>query len=296
VSRVALSGLPFSDTDKEFLLELLKKWSRIFFVDVLGFAIMGNHFHLVVRMYPANDIEESEVVERYRLLKGEDRAEDKLSEAEIEAWKTKLCSLSWYVKEIKQGFSRYFNRKYNRRGFLWGERFKSVIVEEGEALVNLLAYVDLNAVRAGIVKRPEDYRWCGLGYFVQSGNKEGFLNTDFGMDEWGVEGKDEVLRRYREYVYEVGGIEKDGSRAHIPEDIVEKERRRGYKLTRYEVFRLKCRYFTDGCILGSKRFVEEMGERFQSILAIKGKRKGFSFMPGDCNVCSFRRLRVEVMG
>ncbi len=64
VSRVALPGLPFSDTDKEYLLELIKKWSRIFFVDVLGFAIMGNHFHLVVRMHPANGIEESQIVER----------------------------------------------------------------------------------------------------------------------------------------------------------------------------------------------------------------------------------------
>ena len=51
IFRTALDGLPFKDTDKEYLLELVKKWSRIFFVDLLGFAIMGNHFHLVVRMY-----------------------------------------------------------------------------------------------------------------------------------------------------------------------------------------------------------------------------------------------------
>ena len=49
---------------------------------------------------------------------------------------------------------------------MWGERFKSLIVEDGLTLVNLLAYVDLNAVRAGIVKRPEEYRWCSLDYHV----------------------------------------------------------------------------------------------------------------------------------
>ena len=90
VSRVTLPGLPFRDTDKEFLLELIKKWSKIFFVDVLGFAIMGNHFHLVVRVYPTNGIEESEVVERYRLLKGEGKAKIELSEKELEALKNKL--------------------------------------------------------------------------------------------------------------------------------------------------------------------------------------------------------------
>jgi hypothetical protein len=82
-------------------------------------------------------------------------------ELELERFKKKLCSLSWYVKEIKQGFSRYFNKKYGRRGTLWGERFKSLIVEDGLTLVNLLAYVDLNAVRAGIVERPEEYRVLG---------------------------------------------------------------------------------------------------------------------------------------
>ena len=58
---------------------------------------------------------------------------------------------------------------------MWGERFKSLIVEDGLTLVNLLAYVDLNAVRAGIVKRPEEYRWCSLGYHVQSGNRDDLL-------------------------------------------------------------------------------------------------------------------------
>ena len=43
-------------------------------------------------------------------------------------------------------------------------RFKSVLLEEGETLIQCLAYIDLNAVRAGIVQRHEDYRWCSLGY------------------------------------------------------------------------------------------------------------------------------------
>ena len=50
------------------------------------------------------------------------------------------------------------NKRHNRRGFFWGDRFKSVIVENGDTLINCLAYIDLNPVRAGMVKRPEDYR------------------------------------------------------------------------------------------------------------------------------------------
>jgi hypothetical protein len=55
-----------------------------------------------------------------------------------------------------------------------------VIVENGETLINCLAYIDLNPMRAGLVKRPEDYRWNSLGYHVQTGNKDNFLSLDLG--------------------------------------------------------------------------------------------------------------------
>jgi len=52
----------------------------------------------------------------------------------------------------------------NRRGYFWGDRFKSVIVDKGVTLVNCLAYIDLNPLRAGSVKHPEEYRWSSIGY------------------------------------------------------------------------------------------------------------------------------------
>jgi putative transposase len=71
-----------------------------------------------------------------------------------------------------------------------------VIVENGETLINCLAYVDLNPVRAGLVKRPEDYRWCSLGYHAQTRNKGGFLSLDFGLLEFGVKSRKERLRNF----------------------------------------------------------------------------------------------------
>jgi putative transposase len=49
-----------------------------------------------------------------------------------------------FIREIKVGFARYFNRRHGRRGYFWGDRFKSVIVEKGETLINCLAYIDLS--------------------------------------------------------------------------------------------------------------------------------------------------------
>jgi len=96
----------------------------------------------------------------------------------------KWARLSEFIKEIKQSFSRYYNKRHHRRGTLWGERFKSLIVENGETLVNCLAYIDLNPLRAGIVSRPEEYRWNSLGYHVQTNNRDNFLSTDFGLKEF----------------------------------------------------------------------------------------------------------------
>jgi hypothetical protein len=193
------------------------------------------------------------------------------------------------VKEIKQGFSRYFNKKYGRRGTLWGERFKSLIVEDGLTLVNLLAYVDLNAVRARIVKRPEEYRWCSLGYHVQSGNRDDLLSVDFGMKEWNEFDEQEIIRKYREYVYEVGAIDR-GKGAVIDEEIVKEERKKGFRLKRSEIFRYRCRYFTDAGVLGSKRFVREVFEEIKDFLGSKRERQ-FVRVIGDAGVYSLKRLQ-----
>lgn len=85
------------------------------------------------------------------------------------------------MREIKLGFTRYYNKRYGRRGYFWGDRFKSVVVENGQTLINCLAYIDLNPIRAGLVSRPEDYRWNSIGYHVQTSNKGRFLSLDFGL-------------------------------------------------------------------------------------------------------------------
>lgn len=65
-----------------------------------------------------------------------------------------------------------------------GGAIKNVIVEDGNTLINCLAYIDLNPVRAGMVEMPEDYRWNSIGYFVQTKNNEvltilAYLNIDY---------------------------------------------------------------------------------------------------------------------
>jgi len=259
ISRTALDGLPFGDIEKEALVEVIKKFSAIYFVDVLGFVAMGNHFHLLIMMHPETSASGEDIRHRYGLLYGE---KSRFPEGKMSHFRSKWCNLSEFIKEIKQTFSRYYNKRYDRKGTLWGERFKSVILERGEAVVNCLSYIDLNPVRAGIVKRPEDYRWCSIGHHVQTGNRDGFLSLDFGFVDFGVLEAEERFSRYREYMYHAGAIEKEG-KANISRSILADEVAHGFKVNRATLFRGRIRHFTESGVIGSRVFVEATCRRFK---------------------------------
>ena len=71
----------------------------------------------------------------------------------------RMHDLSEFMKSLLERFTKWFNRAHSRTGTLWEDRFKSVIVESGVAARTMAAYIDLNPVRAGMVKDPADYRW-----------------------------------------------------------------------------------------------------------------------------------------
>ena len=79
----------------------------------------------------------------------------------------RMGDVSEYMKSVKQRFSVWYNRSHQRKGTLWNERFKSVLVEgKGNPLQTMAAYIDLNPVRAGLVSDPKEYRFCGYGEAV----------------------------------------------------------------------------------------------------------------------------------
>jgi len=90
-----------------------------------------------------------------------------VKELKCYGFRKKWEDLPEFMRDLKQTFSRFYNKRHDRRGFFWSERFKSVIVDNGDTLINCLAYIDLNPVRAGIVERPEAYRWSSIGYHIQ---------------------------------------------------------------------------------------------------------------------------------
>jgi len=272
LSRTALDGFPLGDIEKDFMLDLIRRYAVLYFVEILGLCIMGNHFHLLVKMVPEYKFSNEEIEKRFVKFYGDDRV---FTDGLIPSLRAKLSSLSEFVREIKVGFARYYNKRHHRRGYFWGDRFKSVIVDKGETLINCLAYIDLNPLRAGLVDRPEDYRWNSLGYHLQTDNRDQFLSTDFGLKEFNIKSKKERIRRYRRYVYEAGAISRpDKMQAKVIDDsVVAKERKKDFEISRISRFRYRTRYFTDSGIIGSKEFVSENYRRFKHLFYSKHEKK-----------------------
>ena len=196
---------------------------------------------------------------------------------------------------MKQKFTLWFNRKHERVGTLWESRFKSVVVEGSwNCLMKVAAYVDLNAVRAGMVSDPKDYRWCGYGEAVAGDPKAraGLAGTLIDLKEglpWG-----EVGPRYRKLIFGVG--EESGARAGISREAVEKVWRAGGKLNLAQLLRCRVRNFSDGLAIGSAGFIERVFQSQRWAFSKKRQTGARKMRGGDWDgLHSARALRVRVL-
>jgi REP element-mobilizing transposase RayT len=276
ISRTALDGYPLGEREKSLLLQTIQDLSAVYFCEVLGFCLMGNHFHLLVTIIPEDEISDQEVEASFQKRYGDEYT---LMTGQIPFYRQKWTSLSEYVKEIKQTFTRMYNKKRGRKGTFWAERFKSLIVEKGETLVNCLAYIDLNPIRAGLVDRPEDYRWSSLGYRFRAHRNDAFLSWNLGLKEYNIDNPKERLRLYREFVYARGGVDtwkgKILNAVPLPECV--------------ERFIQRTRFFTEAGIIGSRDFVRQGFEHFRDIIQPKRERRPHK-IKGLEQIYSLKRL------
>ncbi|MEM7396710.1 MAG: chemotaxis protein CheW, partial [Verrucomicrobiota bacterium] len=207
-----------------------------------------------------------------------------------------------FMKALKQQFTRWFNKKHKRTGTLWEARYKSVLVEgRGDPLRTMAAYIDLNAVRAGIVEDPEAYRWCGYGEAMggEKAARDGLrklAEISGNSTDWRM-----VRRLYRKRLYVEGeekGIGEDGQalkKGFSREKAVKVWEEDG-ELPLNELLRCRVRYFSDGLAIGSREYLRTFLSSFAGRFG-KNRRKYGSRMRGGGfdELLVFRDLQVDVV-
>jgi REP element-mobilizing transposase RayT len=298
MSRLVDKRHVFGEVDKEFFLRAMRRLEAFSGVRVLAYCLMSNHFHLLLEVPEVVELDDGALMERLRGFYPKARmagieqefgraklyAEETGSERWINELREKyLCrmgDLSVFVKELKERFTKWYNRREERRGTLWEERFKSVLVEDSEkALLTMAGYIELNPVRAGMVEDPRKYRHCSYAEAVAGGElaRTGIASL---LRMHGQEGSwRSVSAQYRKFLF-AAGEQSDARKGFDPEK-VRRVLEEGGELPLRELICCHVRYFNDGVALGSRLFVEEIFTQNRSLFGERRKTGAQKMKGGD---------------
>ena len=174
-----------------------------------------------------------------------------------------MRDLSMFMKDLKQRFSQWYNRRHGRRGTLWEERYRALLVEGTDhALLTIASYIDLNPVRARICDDPKDYRFCGYSEAV-GGNLTAIecLKTLLQRYDGTLTGP-QTVNEYRKHLFEVEQS-KSSMENTLPRTKDPHQQKDGQPtddhltLNHWELLQYRVRYFNDGVVLGSRSFVNQ---------------------------------------
>jgi len=309
MSRVVSGDFLLGDEEKVFFRNTMRKLERFMGVKILTYCIMTNHFHILLEVPEVKDLSDEEILDRikglnskkrereivreYILLKNE--ADETGNDRRLCAWRerylARMGDLSNFGKELKERMAMWYNWKRNREGALWSSRFKSVVVEDDEsALLTMAAYIDLNPVRAGMVKDPAAYRFCGYGEAMDGGS----------VSRGGVCSLAQVIRRdhksvdwekaqsiYRVHLFAEG--DGKGIDAKRVKEVLEA----GGKLSVSELLRCRVRYFSYGLAFGSKGFVEKVFEKNRALFSERRENGALPVEESDVVFFCLNQLRKE---
>jgi REP element-mobilizing transposase RayT len=281
ISRTINGEHLFDDEAKEILRKHLHQAAEFSGVKLVTYALMSNHFHVVVRIPEQGTVSDEELIRRYKVLHPTPTEwstmqakvlADTLKAGGKEAQKLRerllrrMNNLSEFMSTFKHRFAIWYNKNHKRFGHLWAERFTSTIIEGNHhhALQVVSAYVDLNPVRAGMVRDPKDYRWSGYGEAVATGGKmlEGLRSV---LPDGDTLDDATVLAEYRLKLFCKGSETKRGDpkAAKISPEAFAKVANADGHLSIPEHLGVRMSWMTWGAVIGGKQFVSEHLEQYR---------------------------------
>lgn len=208
---------------KQVFCCLMHRASNFCGIRLTTFNVLSNHVHLMPLVPLFEEISNIELLRRFKVLYPEGAfvspwhrayslADLEVGDPMALQWKARqlarMNDLSQWMKILKQRFTIWYNAKHKRIGPLWNERFTSKIVDSMDgSLLATAAYIDLNAVRAGLSAVPGDYPFCGYAAAL-GGNTalQSELARVVGEPSWGA-----AQARYRDALYAIGSVPKENA-------------------------------------------------------------------------------------
>jgi len=290
ISRTVAGQFLFGRREREAFRHRMRRLARFCQVQVLDYTILSNHFHLLLRVPAQVQLSDEQLLQALEHYYGPKHLKTLEFKEALEKPDSPHCQhlragylkrmgdLSVYMKELKEGFTRWFNQEHERFGTLWAERFQSGYVTNAAHVITMLsAYITLNALRAGLVGDPKDYRWSGYGEALAVG-EEGRA----GLESF-LEGEDweEQLARYRVLLFGKGSVGKDDRQVCLDPEKVLEVYKAGGKLSVAELLRVKVRYFTEGLAVGLEEDLEQLFARGRGRRCTRRKRGSYAMEGAD---------------
>ncbi len=228
------------DHRKQWLLDRIKLLSGVFAIDVCAYAIMSNHFHLVLHLDlgKARNWTPDEVMTRWLTLHkapylvqkhidGEllTKMESEAVSSAIEIWRSRLADLSWYMRCLNESIARLANAEDECSGRFWEGRFKSQALLDEAALLSCMAYVDLNPIRAGMSETLQESEFTSIQERLKR-YREGIPGTMHWLQPLKEAGKDAdnfvpiTQADYFELVEWTGRAVQGDNRGAIPQSVL----------------------------------------------------------------------------
>jgi len=129
------------EPDYLYMLHLTKETSKRFKFDVLSFAFMPNHMHLLINFKEAN--------------------------------------MTLAMKNLFERYAKYFNKKYNRRGHVFCGAYRFALCFDEGYLIAASLYIHFNPVKSDLVENPADYRWSSCSLFLEETSRDSFVDYKF---------------------------------------------------------------------------------------------------------------------
>ena len=255
------------------IVDFIRLFSKVYCCRVLGFCIMGNHYHLVVHMDSPRPLNRKELRDRAEILYKKTIL-DAWFEANWKRFEERIFDVSELMRSLQSKIARWFNVTHNRQGRFWADRFKSVLLEDEKAAFDCLLYVELNPVRAGIVSRPEEFDGSSLYYRELKDDKWMAPLTEITNRS----NRAAALLDYKSCVYYRGSVPTKGNQAAISKRLLAEEESRGF--TSEGFFQKRIRHFTDGVVIGSEEFVQEKLNNLRAAGQYLRRKKPVSQMDG----------------